>query len=115
MALPGEIIVPDDLTEENANDFIAEQIKENDLLIYMKGNRMLPQCGFSARVVEIFNMLDVSYQTVDVLESEVIREAIKSYSNWPTLPQVYYKSKFIGGCDSVTQLYNDGELQKMVS
>ena len=83
-------------------------------MIYMKGSSMLPQCGFSAQIVEIFNRLGVAYNTFDVLSSPEIREGIKAYSNWPTIPQVYYKNEFVGGCDIVTQMYQDGDLEKLV-
>ena len=94
---------------------IKEQINENPIIIYMKGTRAMPQCGFSAKVVQVLDSLEVPYATVDILEDEGIRQGIKEYSNWPTIPQLYIKGEFIGGCDIVTELYESGELQNLVS
>lgn len=80
----------------------------------MKGSKMMPQCGFSNNVVQILNMLGVPYQTVDVLQNEQIRQGIKEYSNWPTIPQVYINGEFVGGSDIMIELYQNGELQQMV-
>jgi monothiol glutaredoxin len=80
----------------------------------MKGNRSFPQCGFSAATVEIFEQLGAPFETVDVLADMEIREGIKRYSNWPTIPQVYINGKFVGGCDIVRELYESGELEPMV-
>ena len=99
---------------DSTQEKIAQQIKENPILIYMKGSPQFPQCGFSAAVVEVFNKLGASYQTVDVLSDPEIREGIKMFSNWPTIPQVYIKGQFIGGCDIVREMYARGELQPMV-
>lgn len=93
---------------------IANQIKENKILIYMKGNRNFPQCGFSAAVVEVFNQLGVPYETVDVIADPEIRDGIKVFSHWPTIPQVYIDGKFIGGCDIVREMHARGELQSLV-
>ncbi|MDX1386203.1 MAG: Grx4 family monothiol glutaredoxin [bacterium] len=93
---------------------IAQQIKDNKILIYMKGNPDFPQCGFSAAVIEVFNNLKVPYETVDVLSDPEIREGIKNFSNWPTIPQVYIEGKFIGGCDIVREMFSRGELQPLV-
>lgn len=80
----------------------------------MKGNRNFPQCGFSAATVQVFEQLGAPYETFDVLGDAEVREAIKTYSNWPTIPQVYIDGKFIGGCDIVREMYESGELQKLV-
>jgi monothiol glutaredoxin len=93
---------------------IAEQIKANKVLIYMKGNRNFPQCGFSAAVIDVFNHLNVPYETVDVLSDPEIRDGIKTFSHWPTIPQIYIDGKFIGGCDIVRELHSRGELQALV-
>ncbi len=93
---------------------IAQQVKDNKVLIYMKGNPQFPQCGFSAAVVDVFNRIGVPYQTVDVLADPEIRDGIKSFSNWPTIPQVYVGGKFIGGCDIVREMDSRGELQTLV-
>ena len=99
---------------EEVNSVIEKQIKENKLLVYMKGSSVFPQCGFSARVIEILNMLNADYKTFDVLSDPVIREGIKRFSNWPTIPQVYFNNEFIGGCDILTEMYQKGELQELI-
>ncbi len=93
---------------------IAQQIQDNKILIYMKGTPAFPQCGFSAAVVDVFNRLGVPYQTVNVLDNPEIRDGIKAFSNWPTIPQIYIAGKFIGGCDIVREMYARGELQPLV-
>ncbi len=105
----------DDLTPEGVTPALEKIIQENTLLLFMKGNRMFPQCGFSAQVVEIFKRLGASFTTFNVLENDLVREGVKSYSNWPTLPQVYYKGKFLGGCDIVTEMYQNGELEELLA
>ena len=89
-------------------------LKDNKIMVFMKGDKMMPQCGFSNQVVQIFNILGVPYETLDVLADGDIRQGIKEYSNWPTIPQVYINGEFIGGSDVLTQLYQKGELQQMV-
>ncbi len=89
-------------------------LKDNKIMVFMKGDKMMPQCGFSNQVVQIFNILGVPYETLDVLADGEIRQGIKEYSNWPTIPQVYINGEFIGGSDVLTQLYQKGELQQMV-
>ncbi|HAX76108.1 MAG TPA: Grx4 family monothiol glutaredoxin [Cyanobacteria bacterium UBA11372] len=89
-------------------------VKDNKILVFMKGNKLMPQCGFSNNVVQILNTLGVPYQTVDVLEDYEIRQGIKEYSNWPTIPQVYIDGEFIGGSDIMIELYQKGELQQKV-
>lgn len=98
----------------NAQETIAQQVKDNKILIYMKGNRDFPQCGFSAAVIDVFNRLGAPYETVDVLADPEIRDGIKGFSNWPTIPQIYLKGKFLGGCDIVREMYARGELQPLV-
>ena len=93
---------------------IKKQISESPILIYMKGTPQFPQCGFSAAVINVFNQLGVKYQTVDVLADPEIREGIKIFSNWPTIPQVYIQGKFIGGCDIVREMNSRGELKPLV-
>ena len=102
------------MTSENVQDKIQKQIKENNILIYMKGNPDFPQCGFSAAVIDVFNELGAKYQTVDVLSDPEIRDGIKVFSKWPTIPQVYIQGKFIGGCDIVREMFARGELQPLV-
>ena len=93
---------------------IQSAIESNRVCIFMKGNRNFPMCGFSAATVEIFEQLAVPYGTVDVLSDPELREEIKLFSNWPTIPQVYIDRKFVGGCDIVRELYETGELQELV-
>ncbi len=93
---------------------IRSDVESNDVLIYMKGTREFPQCGFSAATIEAFNALGVPYATRDVLEDPELRQGVKDFSNWPTIPQVYVGGKFIGGCDIVTDLSNRGELAGVV-
>jgi monothiol glutaredoxin len=93
---------------------IDNLVHQNKILVFMKGNKLMPQCGFSNNVVQILNTLGVPYETVDVLEDSEIRQGIKEYSNWPTIPQVYLNGEFIGGSDIMISLYQKGELQQMV-
>ncbi|MBF2027124.1 MAG: Grx4 family monothiol glutaredoxin [Oscillatoriales cyanobacterium C42_A2020_001] len=93
---------------------INELIQKNKIMVFMKGNKLMPQCGFSNNVVQILNVLGVPYETVDVLADPEIRQGIKEYSNWPTIPQVYINGEFIGGSDIMIELYQKGELQQMV-
>jgi len=93
---------------------IAADIAQNKILIYMKGTPEQPQCGFSAATVDIFNQLGVSFATRNVLEDPELRQGIKVFSNWPTIPQIYINGKFVGGCDIVTELHQRNELESMV-
>lgn len=94
---------------------ISQDIADHKVILYMKGTKEMPQCGFSAKVVSALNMLDADYETRNVLEDEVLRESIKEFSDWPTIPQLYIKGEFIGGCDIVIELYRSGELAKMLA
>ena len=94
---------------------IQAQIDANPVLLFMKGTPMFPQCGFSARVIQILKHAGVPFKTVNVLEDQEIREGIKAFSNWPTIPQLYVKGEFIGGCDIVTEMYQSGELQTLLA
>jgi len=94
---------------------ITAEITENPVMLYMKGTPMMPQCGFSARVVAILNHLKVPFKSANVLADPDLREGIKQYANWPTIPQLYVKGEFVGGCDIVTELYQSGELEAMLS
>lgn len=89
-------------------------IKQNKIMVFMKGNKLMPQCGFSNNVVQILNTLGVPFETVDVLADDEIRQGIKEYSSWPTIPQVYVDGQFVGGSDILIELYQKGELQEMV-
>jgi monothiol glutaredoxin len=98
----------------DAIERIRNAINSDKIVIFMKGNRNFPQCGFSAATVQVFEELGAPYSTVDVLADQEVREAVKTYSNWPTIPQVYINGKFIGGCDIVRELYQSGELTTLV-
>ncbi|GAB4151504.1 MAG: Grx4 family monothiol glutaredoxin [Cyanobacteria bacterium J069] len=93
---------------------IDDLVAQNKILVFMKGNKLMPQCGFSNNVVQILNSLGVPYATVDVLDDPEIRQGIKEYSSWPTIPQVYIDGEFIGGSDVLIELYQQGELQQKV-
>ena len=93
---------------------IDETVKSNKVLIYMKGNPTFPMCGFSAATIQIFDSLGVPYETVDVLQNPAIRDGIKRYSNWPTIPQIYVNGEFIGGCDIIQEMHSRGELEPLV-
>ncbi len=93
---------------------IDNVLQQNKIVVFMKGSKLMPQCGFSNNAVQILNSLGVPYATVDVLEDYEIRQGIKEYSNWPTIPQVYINGEFVGGSDVLIELYQQGELQQMV-
>lgn len=93
---------------------IDNLINQNKIMIFMKGTKLMPQCGFSNNVVQILNTLGVPFQTVDILADSDIRQGIKEYSNWPTIPQVYINGQFVGGSDIMIEMYQSGELQQMV-
>lgn len=93
---------------------IKQQIQDNDIILYMKGNATMPMCGFSAQAVKLLKACGKPFATVDVLQDEEIRNGIKIFSNWPTIPQLYVKGEFIGGCDILTEMYQAGELQELL-
>ena len=93
---------------------IDNLIQQNKIMVFMKGNKLMPQCGFSNNVVQILNTLAVPFETVDVLSDPEIRQGIKEYSNWPTIPQVYIDGEFVGGSDILIEMYQKGELQQLV-
>ena len=95
-------------------DRIQSEITENPVMLYMKGTAMFPQCGFSARVVQILSHLNVGFKTANVLEDPELREGIKQFSQWPTIPQLYVKGEFVGGCDIITEMYQSGELETLL-
>ena len=102
-----------DMSEQAVHDWIRKQISSHDVVLFMKGNKNFPQCGFSGQVDQILRYLGVDYQDVNVLEDMGIREGIKSFSEWPTIPQLYVKGEFVGGCDIVREMFQAGELQEM--
>jgi len=97
-----------------ANSRIDALIKSNDVVLFMKGTALFPQCGFSSRAISILDHLGVCYETVDVLQDPEIRQGIKAYSDWPTVPQLYVKGEFIGGSDIMAEMFESGELQNIV-
>ena len=98
----------------NANDRIDQLVKGNDIVLFMKGSALFPQCGFSGRAIAILDRLGVPYETVDVLQDQEIREGIKAYSDWPTIPQLYVKGEFVGGSDIMMEMFENGELGQLV-
>src|SRR5215470_12541148 len=94
--------------------FIDNEVKSNDVVLFMKGTPQFPMCGFSAQVVQILDHLSVSYKGLNVLENDELRNGIKAYSNWPTIPQLYVKGEFVGGCDIVREMFQAGELQDLL-
>ena len=92
--------------------FIDNEVKANDVVLFMKGTPQFPQCGFSGQVVQILDHLGVTYKGLNVLDSDDLRDGIKAYSNWPTIPQLYVKGEFVGGCDIVREMFQAGELQQ---
>ena len=97
------------------SEFIANEVKSNDVVLFMKGTPQFPQCGFSGQVVQILDYLGVPYKGLNVLESDDLRNGIKAYSNWPTIPQLYVKGEFVGGCDIVREMFQAGELQELLT
>ena len=95
---------------EPIHAFIDNEVKSNDVVLFMKGTPDFPMCGFSGQVVQILNYLGVPYKGINVLESDDLRNGIKSYTNWPTIPQLYVKGEFVGGCDIVREMFQQGEL-----
>ena len=95
-------------------DRIQSEISDAPVMLYMKGTAMFPQCGFSARVVQILSHMNVPFKTADVLEDPELRDGIKQFSNWPTIPQLYVKGEFVGGCDIVTEMFQSGELETLL-
>jgi monothiol glutaredoxin len=98
----------------DANSRIAEIVNGNDVVLFMKGTALFPQCGFSSRAIAILDRLGATYETVDVLQDPEIRDGIKQYSDWPTIPQLYVKGEFVGGSDIMMEMYENGELQELL-
>ena len=99
----------------DAKDRIDSLVKSNEVVLFMKGTALFPQCGFSSRAVAILDHLGVPFETVDVLQDQEIRQGIKDYSDWPTIPQLYVKGEFVGGSDIMMEMFESGELQQLVS
>ena len=100
---------------DKVSAFIAATVNENPVVLFMKGDPDQPRCGFSATVVQILDHLGVEYAGVDVLQSEPLRQGIKTYSDWPTIPQLYVKGEFVGGCDIIRQMFEAGELKALMA
>ena len=103
-----------EMNDQPVNDRIQAEINSQDVVLFMKGNPMFPQCGFSAATVQALSMAGVKFGSVDVLQDAEIRDGIKQFSNWPTIPQLYVKGEFVGGCDIVREMFETGELQEML-
>ncbi|WP_413875350.1 Grx4 family monothiol glutaredoxin [Albidovulum sp.] len=101
------------MTTATAHDQIRDTLTKNDVVLYMKGTKAMPQCGFSSRVAGVLNFMGVDYVDVNVLADEGIRQGIKDFSDWPTIPQLYVKGEFVGGCDIVTEMTLSGELDHL--
>lgn len=101
--------------DDSTKQKIQETLDANRVVLFMKGSKLFPQCGFSAQVAGILKQLDVPFKDVNVLQDPDLRQGIKDFANWPTIPQLYVDGKFVGGCDIVADLYESGELQKLVS
>jgi len=93
------------------SDYIDNEVKSNEVVVFMKGTPGFPQCGFSGQVVQILDYVGVDYKGVNVLDSNELRQGIKEYSNWPTIPQLYVKGEFVGGCDIIREMFQSGELK----
>lgn len=102
------------MSENQIFTTIQDAIDNNDVVLFMKGTAKFPQCGFSAAVASVLEKLDVKFKDINVLADPQIREGIKQFSDWPTIPQLYIKGEFIGGCDIVKEMYQEGELQKLL-
>jgi len=99
--------------QQEVHDWIGKKVAGSDVVLFMKGTRQFPQCGFSSQVVQILDHLGVDYSEVNVLDDLGIREGIKTFSNWPTIPQLYVKGELVGGCDIIREMFQDGELQQV--
>ena len=99
--------------DQQTNDMIKNEIESNEVCLFMKGTPDAPQCGFSMAVTNILKILEVNFKSVDVLANQNVREGIKVYSDWPTIPQLYVKNEFVGGCDIIKEMYETGELAKL--
>ena len=102
------------MSAQDVQDWIGKQVAGNDVVLFMKGTKSMPQCGFSMQVAQILDHLGVDFKDINVLEDMSVRDGIKAYSNWPTIPQLYVKGQFIGGCDIVREMFQAGELQELL-
>jgi monothiol glutaredoxin len=111
----GRKAVPQKDANMSIEQFIDNEVKSNDVVLFMKGTPQFPQCGFSGQVVQILDHVGVGYKGLNVLESADLRNGIKTYSNWPTIPQLYVKGEFVGGCDIIREMFQAGELQQLLA
>ena len=102
------------MSDQDTLDRIRKEITSNDVVLFMKGTKAFPQCGFSGRVTQILNHMGVPFRDINVLEDQAIREGIKQFTNWPTIPQLYVKGEFVGGADIITEMFQSGELEELV-
>ena len=100
--------------DQQTKDLISNEIANNEICLFMKGTPDAPQCGFSMAIANMFKILEVDFKGINVLENQSLREGIKEFSDWPTIPQLYVKKEFIGGCDIVKEMYENGELKKLL-
>jgi monothiol glutaredoxin len=114
-ALKPERALPNKEAKMSIEQFIDNEVKSNDVVLFMKGTPQFPQCGFSGQVVQILDHIGVGYKGLNVLESADLRNGIKTYSNWPTIPQLYVKGEFVGGCDIIREMFQAGELQQLLA
>jgi len=103
------------MSEQEIQDWIRKQVAENDVVLFMKGTKQMPQCGFSMQVAQILGHLGVDYKDINVLDDMSVRDGVKAFSNWPTVPQLYIKGEFVGGCDITREMFQAGELQALLS
>ncbi|HVQ11804.1 MAG TPA: Grx4 family monothiol glutaredoxin [Methyloceanibacter sp.] len=103
------------MSDQDIQSWIGKQVAGNDVVLFMKGNKQMPQCGFSMQVAQILQHLGVDFKDINVLDNVSVRDGIKAYSNWPTIPQLYVKGEFVGGCDIVREMFQAGELQELLS
>ncbi|MFO7478532.1 MAG: Grx4 family monothiol glutaredoxin [Methyloceanibacter sp.] len=103
------------MSAQEIQDWIRQEVAGNDVVLFMKGTKSMPQCGFSMQVAQMLAHLGVDFKDINVLEDMSVRDGIKAYSNWPTIPQLYVKGEFIGGCDIVREMFQAGELQELLT
>jgi monothiol glutaredoxin len=103
------------MSNQDIQDWIGKEVSGTDVVLFMKGTKTMPQCGFSLQVAQIITHLGVDFKDINVLDDMAVREGIKTYSNWPTVPQLYVKGEFIGGCDIVREMFQAGELQDLLT
>lgn len=100
------------MSDDHVHKWIDQLVKDNDVVLFMKGNKDFPQCGFSGRVAQILSYLGLQYKDINVLDDMSIRDGVKAYTNWPTIPQLYIKGEFVGGADIITEMFQSGELEQ---